>query len=359
MPDFPIRFGERGTYMKRPCFIWFPFAVLALMAAPSAWAQQTAQPKAECGSFTKESTQLPCVPNRIAVIYPTALDAEFGRWEARDVDGARVAVEVQVMNGSRGVTVFGRERLQGGCTTGTVDLADACALWKPGRYLFHWVASDGTPRIGPIRLEIRQPQGQDKTVFDTLIMPRISGPLQGGTLLGWVYSTLPSVASRPPVMDRVLAEFPDSEYAGYFLVKRGGSGSLEWAARFPSQSAEQRDRHWAIPEAATPDRQEQIRQEYRRSYTDFANKGQRYLDLYPAFPEAALLHFEMAWTLFNLDRSEEALREVEACAKLTGPFAEEAKVFLAARPAKNAPAPATPGQAKAPEAPPAKEQPKS
>ena len=345
--------------MKKQWISWLSFAVLVLMAVVPARAQQTAQPKVECGSFNKESSQLPCVPNPISIIYPTALDAEFGRWEARDADGTRVGLEELIISGSRGVTVFGREKLQGGCTTGTIDLADVCALWKPGNYSVQWVASDGTPRIGPIHLEVRQPQGQDKVVFETLIVPRISNPRHGLNILGLTYGGNPLWDGRLPISDRILAEFPTSEYAGYFLVKRGGSGSLEWAAKFPSLSAEQRDRQWVIPEAASPEIQEQLRQAHRREFTDVVIKGQRYLDLYPAFPEAALLHAEIAGALFNLDRSEEALREVEACSKLTGPFAEEAKVFLAARAANNAPAPVTPGQAKAPEATPAKEQPKS
>ena len=353
--------------MKKQWISWSPFAALALIAAVSAGAQQTAQPKVECGSFPKESSQLPCVPNRISIIYPTALDAEYGLWEARTADGTLVAREEVFFSGQRGVSVFDREKVQGSCTNGTVDLANTCALWKPGSYSLQWVTSDGTPRIGPIHLEIRQPQGQDKVVFDTLIVPRISNPRHGMDILGLAFGGNPLWDGRPPVMDRVLAEFPEAEYAGYFLLRgqggslsyKGGGEFLESAAKLPNLNAEQRDRYWAIPEAAPPAMKEEKRQSIRRSYVDSVIKGQRYLELYPQFPAAAFLRVKIACELFNLDRPEEALREVEAAAKLTGPFAEEAKAFLAARAAKNMPALVTPGQPKAPELTPGTEQPKS
>ena len=289
-----------------------------VLMALHACAQQAAPPGAPCGPSAIESHQLPCQENRIAIEWPVSIENGGGRWISRTGNGPWKNVDVAF-------SAFDREVLPGGCARGSVDLADFFAIWKPGNYDFQLISPDGAVKIGPIHLEIMEPKGVDREVYEKLIIPRITGPLRGQGLLSWVYGDLKAPEKPAPIRNTILEKYPSSTYAGYALLKQGPALSLQGAS---AVTPEVRDREWYVPVSATPAEQEACRKKARESYEAFVGKAPAFFAAHPDFAETALLRKELAIALFYLDRPSQAWAEVETLSKLTGPSADEAKACL-------------------------------
>jgi len=126
----------------------------------------------------------------------------------------------------------------------------------------------------------------------------------------------------------LLQRFPTSTYAGYVLVKQGPGGSLRRASEI---TPEELDRLWYIPVTEPEAQKEERRKASREGYAMFVQKARAFLGAHPDFSQKALLSKEIANALFYQGRYDEAWLEVEALARLEGPWAEEAKECLKAR----------------------------
>jgi hypothetical protein len=127
------------------------------------------------------------------------------------------------------------------------------------------------------------------------------------------------------IVPKLLTRFPTSTYAGYVLVKQGPGGSLRAASVL---TPEEGDRLWYVPVTATEAQKEERRKTSREGYAWFVREAQAFLTAHPDFSQKALLQKEIANALFYQGRYDEAWLEVEALAKLEGPWADEARECL-------------------------------
>ena len=165
-------------------------------------------------------------------------------------------------------------------------------------------------------VEVTAPQGADAEVWKAYLA--LSPQMDCQRFYTW--ATYPS--------NGILTKFPTSTYAGYVLVKQGPGGSLRRASEI---TPEELDRLWYIPVTEPEAQKEERRKASREGYAMFVQKARAFLGAHPDFSQKALLSKEIANALFYQGRYDEAWLEVEALARLEGPWAEEAKECLKAR----------------------------
>lgn len=296
-----------------------------------------------CEKNIESTTQLPLVPNSITLHFPRTWFSVTGTWKVKSSDG--MVTERSCEKGNKGPCASPHNSDPADpCIAATIDLAMRLGLWKPGTYALEWVAKEGPERLGPIALTIEEPLGSDKDAYETVLLTCLQEQKahRGGEMMAGTFFCLETTHYQT-ILDR----FPTSTYAGYALVGKGPASSLQAAS---VASKEVRDQMWNVPTAAPKEQQEARRKEIREKYENFLQMTQDFLKVHPDFAREDMLRKEMAIVYFNLLRPQEAWLEVEALAKLEGPWAEEGRQVLENR--KKATQPASepaPALKKAPE----------
>lgn len=298
-----------------------------------------------CPPSPIESRQLPCQENRITIEWPMEIE-NSGQWMIRTEGGPW-------KNPWARFSAYDRQVVGGGCAKGLVDPADFFDIWKPGSYTFQLVGADGAIKIGPIHLEIMEPQGVDREVYEKLIIPRIPSLLRGQDLLSWVNGNM-NLKDNPPIWSTILEKYPTSTYAGYLLAQNGVGFSNEPITWLDDPNENMLRYH------TTPDGR--VGQAYiDRAIADmaaFAKSAGPFLNAHPDFVKAPLLRRKYAMCLGLTGHIPEAMAQLHILAQGTGKEADEAKAFLSEKASRTQPSQALPGAGTPAKSPPATEQPK-